>query len=97
MRRRVRAKRMRHPLSSAYVEPRVGDLIMITIEARVRACGQALRKTDVQVAVRISAQRRLGWKPEVSFERLVKMMVDADLAALSKGTGAAPTTRTKAA
>ena len=25
----------------------------------------------------------LGWKPEVSFEELVCMMVDADLAALS--------------
>jgi GDPmannose 4,6-dehydratase len=25
------------------------------------------------------ARRRLGWKPEVSFERLVRMMVDADL------------------
>jgi GDPmannose 4,6-dehydratase len=28
------------------------------------------------------ARRRLGWKPKVSFEELVKMMVEADLAAL---------------
>jgi GDPmannose 4,6-dehydratase len=29
------------------------------------------------------AARELGWKPKTSFEQLVKMMVDADLAALS--------------
>ncbi|HMB69397.1 MAG TPA: GDP-mannose 4,6-dehydratase [bacterium] len=32
------------------------------------------------------AQTKLGWRPEVSFDQLVKMMVDADLAAL--GTAA---------
>jgi GDPmannose 4,6-dehydratase len=52
-------------------------------------------EVDLLLADPAKAQRRLGWKPEVSFERLVKMMVDADLAALGKGTGAA--TRTKAA
>jgi GDPmannose 4,6-dehydratase len=54
-------------------------------------------EVDLLLADPAKAQRRLGWKPEVSFERLVKMMVDADLAALGKGTGAAPATRTKAA
>jgi GDPmannose 4,6-dehydratase len=29
------------------------------------------------------ARRKLGWKPEVSFEGLVRMMVDADLERLS--------------
>jgi GDPmannose 4,6-dehydratase len=28
------------------------------------------------------AKKKLGWEPKVKFERLVKMMVDADLAAL---------------
>jgi GDPmannose 4,6-dehydratase len=28
------------------------------------------------------AKRQLGWEPEVSFDELVKMMVDADLASL---------------
>jgi GDPmannose 4,6-dehydratase len=35
------------------------------------------------------ARRQLGWAPEVSFERLVTMMVDADLAALSPAARAA--------
>jgi GDPmannose 4,6-dehydratase len=52
-------------------------------------------EVDLLLADPAKAQRRLGWKPEVSFERLVKMMVDADLAALGKGAGTA--TRTKAA
>ena len=29
------------------------------------------------------AKRELDWEPQVSFEELVRMMVDADLAALS--------------
>jgi GDPmannose 4,6-dehydratase len=28
------------------------------------------------------AKRQLGWEPEVSFEELIRMMVDADLALL---------------
>lgn len=30
------------------------------------------------------AEKKLGWRPQVSFEELIKMMVDADLARLSK-------------
>ena len=30
------------------------------------------------------AKEKLGWEPSVSFEQLVKMMVDADLERLSK-------------
>ena len=30
------------------------------------------------------AERCLGWRPEVSFNQLVTMMVDADLAAVSR-------------
>jgi GDPmannose 4,6-dehydratase len=33
------------------------------------------------------ARMVLGWEPEVSFERLVEMMVDADLERLKKGAG----------
>ncbi len=33
------------------------------------------------------AKKKLGWEPEVSFEELVKMMVDADMARLSKKSG----------
>jgi GDPmannose 4,6-dehydratase len=35
------------------------------------------------------ARLRLGWRPEVSFEELVYMMVDADYAALSPRAGPA--------
>ncbi len=35
------------------------------------------------------AHRLLGWRPEVSFEALVRMMVDADLARLRKEHGLA--------
>jgi GDPmannose 4,6-dehydratase len=34
------------------------------------------------------AARELGWKPEVSFEQLVRLMVDEDLATLESGPGA---------
>jgi GDPmannose 4,6-dehydratase len=33
------------------------------------------------------AREKLGWKPRVSFERLVEMMVEADLSLVSKETG----------
>ncbi len=40
-------------------------------------------EVDLLLADPSKAQSRLGWRLEVPFERLVKMMVDADLAALS--------------
>jgi GDPmannose 4,6-dehydratase len=36
-------------------------------------------EVDVLLGDPSYAQKRLGWKPEVSFEQLIKMMVDADL------------------
>jgi len=30
------------------------------------------------------ARKRLGWKPSVSFEQLVKLMVDSDIKKLEK-------------
>ena len=38
-------------------------------------------EVDMLVGDSTKAHERLGWKPKVSFEELVKMMVDADLAA----------------
>lgn len=37
------------------------------------------------------ARQKLGWKPEVSFEKLIQMMVDSDLALLEKTTPSAIT------
>jgi GDPmannose 4,6-dehydratase len=31
------------------------------------------------------AKKVLGWKPEVSFEQMIEMMVDADMALLQQG------------
>jgi GDPmannose 4,6-dehydratase len=47
-------------------------------------------EVDLLLANPEKARRRLGWKPEVSFPQLVTMMVDADLAALSKPAGTGP-------
>ncbi len=41
-------------------------------------------EVDLLIGEPTKARHVLGWKPEVSFEDLVRMMVDADLAALSK-------------
>jgi GDPmannose 4,6-dehydratase len=41
-------------------------------------------EVDVLLARPAKAQRQLGWQPEVSFEKLVALMVDADVAALTK-------------
>jgi len=40
-------------------------------------------EVDLLIGDPTLAHQKLGWKPEVGFEELVKMMVDADLAALS--------------
>jgi GDPmannose 4,6-dehydratase len=40
-------------------------------------------EVELLLADPAKANRELGWKPRVSFEQLVTMMVDADLARLS--------------
>ena len=40
-------------------------------------------EVDLLLGTAAKAQRCLGWEPEVSFEQLVQMMVDADVAALT--------------
>jgi len=42
-------------------------------------------EVDLLLGDPAKAQRVLGWTPQVSFEELVRMMVDADLAALAQG------------
>src|SRR5262249_18497549 len=40
-------------------------------------------EVDVLLADPSKARKELGWKPQVGFEQLVRMMVDADLARLA--------------
>jgi GDPmannose 4,6-dehydratase len=42
-------------------------------------------EVDLLIGDPTKAREKLGWKPEVGFEELVRMMVDADLAALAEG------------
>jgi GDPmannose 4,6-dehydratase len=42
-------------------------------------------EVDLLIGDPTKAREKLGWKPEVGFEELIRTMVDADLAALSKG------------
>jgi GDPmannose 4,6-dehydratase len=46
-------------------------------------------EVDLLLADPTKARRQLGWVPQVSFDGLVRMMVDADLAALGASTGRA--------
>jgi GDPmannose 4,6-dehydratase len=39
-------------------------------------------EVDLLLSAPAKARRVLGWEPQVNFEELVRMMVDADLAAL---------------
>jgi GDPmannose 4,6-dehydratase len=43
-------------------------------------------EVDLLIGDPSKATDQLGWKPEVGFEDLIRMMVDADLAALKKGS-----------
>jgi GDPmannose 4,6-dehydratase len=45
-----------------------------------------IRPAEVELLIGDSskAKEKLGWKPKVSFENLVKMMVDADMKLLKK-------------
>jgi GDPmannose 4,6-dehydratase len=42
-------------------------------------------EVDELVSDPTKARERLGWKPRVSFDELVAMMVDADIAAAEAG------------
>ena len=59
-------------------------LVDLDYEEHVRVDHQFIRPADVDrlVGDASKAREKLGWKPEVGFEKLVEMMVDADLALL---------------
>ena len=44
-------------------------------------------EVDLLLADPRKARQRLGWEPDVSFEKLVATMVEADVAALKKSSG----------
>jgi len=48
-------------------------------------------EVDLLIGDPTKAKKQLGWKPEVSFEQLVQMMVKTDLERLKAGTGTADT------
>jgi len=64
------------------------DYAGLEIEKHVRIDSKYFRPTEVEIltADLIKSQTKLGWKPIVRFEELVKIMVDADL----KMVGLAP-------
>jgi GDPmannose 4,6-dehydratase len=49
-------------------------------------------EVDLLIGDASKAKAQLGWSPEVSFEQLVKMMVDADLERYASGTDVAAST-----
>jgi GDPmannose 4,6-dehydratase len=57
----------------------------VDFERHVRVDPELLRPAEVDQVVgdASKARRELGWRPRVSFEELVEMMVDADIARLS--------------
>jgi GDPmannose 4,6-dehydratase len=61
------------------------DQVGLNWEDHVVVDDQFLRPAEVDLLIGDPSKARtaLGWKPEVGFEELVRMMVDADLAALS--------------
>jgi GDPmannose 4,6-dehydratase len=81
----------------------VGDCVEIafdqaglSVQDRVKSDPTLLRPAEVEhlVGDATKARRVLDWSPEVDFERLIRMMVDADLALLS-GEGAVRPARPK--
>jgi GDPmannose 4,6-dehydratase len=66
-------------------------------QRHVRTDPSLLRPAEVEhlIGDPAKARRRLGWTPEVDFEGLVRMMVDADIERLQRGavSQAAPTER----
>ena len=62
------------------------DQVGLAWEDHVEVDEQFLRPAEVDLLIGdpTRAQARLGWKPDIGFEELVRSMADADLAALSK-------------
>src|SRR6185503_8962546 len=64
-------------------------------EKQVKIDPRFLRPAEVDLLIGdpSKAKRELGWKPEVDFQSLVKMMVDADLERYTEAKHARPVTR----
>ena len=58
----------------------------LSIDDHVALDSEFLRPAEVEhlIGDASKAQRLLGWEPKVSFEELIRMMVDADLALLAR-------------
>ncbi len=63
------------------------DHVGLSWEEHVVVDQQFFRPAEVDLLIGSPAKARekLGWKPEVGFEELIRMMVEADLAALRRG------------
>ena len=68
------------------------DQAGLAIDAHVQIDESLKRPAEVDhlIGDASKAKRLLGWEPQTSFEELIRMMVDADLRALSEGTGRQP-------
>jgi GDPmannose 4,6-dehydratase len=66
------------------------DQVGVSLDGHVETDPGLLRPAEVEQLIGDAgkAKRMLGWEPEVSFEELIRMMVDADLALLSRDPGA---------
>ncbi|MFH1510577.1 MAG: GDP-mannose 4,6-dehydratase [Candidatus Woesearchaeota archaeon] len=62
------------------------DCVGLDYERYVKVDQKLIRPAEVDILVGDSskARREIGWQPEVSFEQLVKMMVDADTKTLKE-------------
>jgi GDPmannose 4,6-dehydratase len=62
------------------------ERVGLNYEDYVRSDPQFMRpaEVDLLIADASKARKKLGWEPRVSFQQLIEMMVDADLAAESR-------------
>jgi GDPmannose 4,6-dehydratase len=72
------------------------DYVGLDPTAHVRTDPALERPAEVErlVADYSKAERELGWRPRTSFEELIRLMVDADLALLGEGRAGPPKTVT---
>jgi GDPmannose 4,6-dehydratase len=70
------------------------DQAGLSVEDRVKSDPTLLRPAEVEhlIGDATKARRVLRWSPEVDFERLIRMVVDADLALL-RGERTSPPAR----
>jgi GDPmannose 4,6-dehydratase len=68
------------------------DHVGLPVDDHVRVDAEFLRPAEVEHLIGDASKARqvLGWEPEVSFEELIRMMVDADLALLARGGALRP-------